>query len=69
MEIRSYEDSDLPQGLSNPALTALLNSGIINHKVLSDYTEQEVLKLHGVGKTAIPILTKALNQKGLSFKK
>jgi DNA-directed RNA polymerase alpha subunit len=69
LEIKSYEDSDLPQKLSNPALNALLSAGIIDLKTLSGYTEQQVLQLHGVGKASIPILTEALKKHGLTFKK
>lgn len=56
-------------GLSAPARSALQNNGIKSAKDLSRLTEKEVLQLHGIGKTAIPVLQKALKEKGLSFKK
>ena len=61
--------SDFTAGLSAPARRALQNNGIKTLQQLSKHTEAEVLQLHGIGKTAIPILQKALNEKGLGFKK
>ena len=60
--------TDFLAGLSSPARRALQNNGIKTIKDLSKLTETEVLKLHGIGKTAIPILKKALKEKGLSFR-
>lgn len=61
--------SDFTSGLSAPARRALHNNGIKTLKDISKLTEEEILQLHGIGKTAIPILQKALKEKGLSFKK
>ncbi len=61
--------SDFLTGLSAPARRALQNNGIKTIKDLSKHTEEQVLQLHGIGKTAIPTLQKALKEKGLSFKK
>lgn len=58
---------DFLAGLSAPARRALQNNGIKTIKDLSKLTEEEVLQLHGIGKTAIPVLQKALKEKGLSF--
>ncbi len=55
--------------LSTPARRALENKGITNLKQLSAYNEKEILQLHGIGKTAIPILATSLKEEGLSFKK
>jgi hypothetical protein len=55
--------------LSAPARRALENKGINTLEALSVLTVQEVMQLHGMGKTSIPILEAALNEKGLSFKK
>jgi DNA-directed RNA polymerase alpha subunit len=60
---------DFPDKLSAPALRALDNAGIKTLKQLSKYTESDILKLHGIGKSSIPNLRKALKEKGLSFKK
>jgi hypothetical protein len=35
---------------------------------LAKYPEKEILKFHGMGKSSLPILKKALDQQGLSFK-
>ena len=61
--------SDFTVGLSAPARRALQNNGIKTLQQLSKYTEAEILQLHGIGKTAIPILQKALEEKGLNFAK
>jgi hypothetical protein len=54
--------------LGNPARNALLNQGVDTIQKLSAFSEQEVLKMHGLGKASIPILKKALEEQGLSFK-
>lgn len=54
--------------LSAPARRALENHGITQIEALAQYTEREILKLHGLGKSSIPILIAALQDKGLSFK-
>ncbi len=65
---KNVSDSDLPEKLSSPALSALLHAGIINLNKLSEYAEKEVLSLHGMGKGSIPLLTDALKEKGLTFR-
>jgi hypothetical protein len=55
--------------LGAPARRAIENNGIKNLKQLSTYSEGEILKFHGLGKTSIPILRKAFGEEGLSFKK
>ncbi|MGN6800943.1 MAG: DUF1801 domain-containing protein [Ginsengibacter sp.] len=60
---------DFLAGLSAPARRALQNNGIKTIKDLSKLTEADVLKLHGIGKTAIPVLQKTLKENGLVFKK
>lgn len=54
--------------LAAPARRALENNGLTNLKQLSKFTEEEILKFHGMGKTSIPKLKAALAEKGLSFK-
>lgn len=55
--------------LSSPARRALVEYlGIDTLDKLSNYSEKEILKLHGMGKASMPILRKALAEKGLSFK-
>ncbi len=65
---RKKVQSDFPK-LSAPALRALQNAKIINLARLSKYTEDEVLNLHGLGPSSLPILKAALKTKKLSFKK
>jgi hypothetical protein len=55
--------------LSAPAMRALENKQITSLLKLSEFTEAEILKLHGIGKTTIPKLRNALGEEGLSFKK
>lgn len=54
--------------LSAPARRALENAQIRSLESLSQFSEKEILKLHGIGKSAIPILQKLLAENGLSFK-
>jgi hypothetical protein len=59
---------DLPDGLSAPALRALLGAKITSLRQLSQKTKKEILALHGMGPASIPVLARALKKKGLSFK-
>ena len=54
--------------LGAPARRALENKGINSLKQLSQFTEKEILSLHGMGKTTIPKLKDALKSEGLKFK-
>ena len=53
--------------LGNPAQRALANAGIQTPEQLSRLTEKEVMKLHGLGKTSLPILKEAMAKQGLAF--
>jgi DNA-directed RNA polymerase alpha subunit len=53
--------------LSAPARRAMENNNIFTLSKLSEYSEKEILKLHGFGKSSIPILKKVLSENGLSF--
>ena len=55
--------------LPTPAVRALRNKQIHNIKDLSKYTESEILSLHGIGPSSIPILRQALRAQKKSFKK
>lgn len=55
--------------LAAPACRALENAGIKTLSQLAKLSEAEVLALHGMGKSSLPILQKALKEKGLTFKK
>ena len=54
--------------LPAPARRALENAAITSLVKLSTYTENEIMKLHGIGNTAIEKLRSALLQEGLHFK-
>ena len=43
-------------GLAAPARRALVNAGILETAQLRDYTAEQILALHGIGKTALPAL-------------
>lgn len=60
--------SEFFKGLSAPACRALETAGIENEIQLSAFTEQQLLKLHGMGKSGLRILREKLNNKGLEFK-
>ena len=63
------EKSALFAGLSKPAQRAFESKGIKSVKQLSKFTEDDILKLHGIGRTAIPFLRSLLRKGGLTFKK
>lgn len=54
--------------LSAPARRALESKGIKTVQQLSKFSEAEILSLHGMGKSTMPKLQHALEEKGLSFK-
>ena len=54
--------------LAAPARRALQNAGIISINDLSRCSEKEILALHGMGRSSIPLLKEALKSKGLTFK-
>ncbi len=54
--------------LNAPARRALENAGIKTVKQVSKYSEKEILQLHGMGKSSIPILKDALDKAGLQFR-
>lgn len=55
--------------LPSPAKRALEGSGINNLKKLAKYSEQQLLELHGFGKSSLPVIKEALAEAGLSLKK
>lgn len=54
--------------LAAPARRALENAGITTLEKLSNFSEVEILKLHGMGKSSVPKLLAALSSAGLSFR-
>ena len=63
----TQQESDLPAGLSAPALRALNGAGYVRLKQLTRVSEAELKKLHGMGPRGIDLLRGALEKKGLSF--
>lgn len=55
--------------ISAPARRALVNKKINSLTELAQFTEKEILALHGIGATAIPKLKVVLKDAGLSFRK
>ena len=66
-EERKPKDSFLSL-LAAPARRALENNGITSLEQLSQSTEEDILKFHGMGKSSLPKLREALAAKALSFK-
>lgn len=66
--VEGNKEKDFLSLLSAPARRALESNGIKALHQLSKHSEAGIMKLHGVGKTAIPILQKALKEKGVAFK-
>ena len=65
---RKPKDGFLSQ-LSAPARRALENADLTSLEKLSKYSEKDILKLHGIGKTTIPKLKEALANENLTFSK
>jgi len=63
----TQQESDLPVGLSAPALRALNGAGYVRLEQLTRVSEAELKKLHGLGPRGIDLLRSALDAKGLSF--
>jgi hypothetical protein len=60
-------ESNLPRGLSQPARRALVGAGYLRLEQLTEISEDEVKRLHGMGPKAIDLLRSALATLGLSF--
>ncbi|AYC30498.1 DNA-binding protein [Paenisporosarcina cavernae] len=62
------EGSDLPKGLSKPAIRALVSKNWTTLHELSQHTEEEVAALHGMGPKVMGALKIALRKQGLDFR-
>lgn len=60
-------EGDLPAGLAQPAQRALDGAGIRRLEQLTQFSEAEIKRLHGIGPNALATLRQALSDKGLSF--
>ena len=65
---QNQEQDDFPTGLAQPARRALANAGIHRLEQLSQMTQADVKKLHGIGPNALALLGNAMAARGLSFK-
>jgi uncharacterized protein YdhG (YjbR/CyaY superfamily) len=54
--------------LNAPAKRALESNGITDLKTLTQYSEEDLLQLHGIGPSSIPKLRSLLQTEGYSFK-
>jgi len=60
-------ESNLPARLSAPALRALASVGVTRLEHLTNFSEADIKKLHGMGPHGIKQLREALEHQGLSF--
>ena len=63
----SNEVHDFPRAIGRPATGALLFAGYSRFEQLTQVTEADLIKLHGMGPKALGILKQTLEAKGLSF--
>ena len=61
------KESIWPNGVAKPAQRALSAAGIHNLTQLTEISEAELLKLHGMGPKAIRHLREALAKQNLTF--
>lgn len=62
----SDDDSDLPW-IGRPARDALAVQGVTRLAQLAEWTEKDLLAIHGVGPKAISLLRPAMDDAGISF--
>ncbi len=60
-------ENDLPTGLAKPAQRALAGAGYTRLEQFTRISEDDVLKLHGMGPKALDQLRRALAARGQSF--
>lgn len=56
------------KGMGEPARRALTAAGFTHLEQLTEASEKEVAKLHGMGPKAMRVLKEELAKRGLSFK-
>lgn len=57
----------LPSGLAQPAVRALQSAGYSNLKQIAQASEDELMKLHGMGPHALRKVKEALRNAGLTL--
>lgn len=60
---------DLPDEIGKTAARELSLNGITSLQQVADHSKKELLAIHGVGPKAIAILSEALAENGLDYKK
>ncbi|HMB24510.1 MAG: DNA-binding protein [Chloroflexota bacterium] len=66
MKASNQQEGDLPK-LAQPALRALNGAGIQRLEQLTNFSEEQIKRLHGMGPQALGILRQALADRGLAF--
>ncbi|MDF1489642.1 helix-hairpin-helix domain-containing protein [Tessaracoccus caeni] len=64
----STEDTEFPRSMGKVAPRELAVHGITRFAQLPEYTEKELLAIHGVGPKAIRILREELDARGMRFR-
>ncbi len=64
---QSETGSALPAGLAQPAQRALAAAGIRQLDQLTNFSEVEIARLHGIGPNALAALRRALADQGSTF--
>jgi hypothetical protein len=64
---QGQHEEDLPVNLAQPARRALNAAGIQSLKQLTNFSETEIKRLHGIGPNALSQLRRALAENGMSF--
>lgn len=68
-EQENKPDSGFLSALSSPARRALIHNRLTSLQKLSEFSEKEILKLHGIGPASLPTLRSSLEREGLFFRK
>jgi hypothetical protein len=55
-------------GLAAPASRALINANLTKIEHLKRITEKQLLSLHGIGPSSLPIIRKAMKKYKVNFK-
>lgn len=61
-------DNQLPKTIGMPAKNALEFIGVTTLDQVANYSEEELLQIHGVGPKAVKILKELLKENNLSLK-
>lgn len=62
------DQTEFPRSMGKVAPRELAGNGITRYEQLTDWTERELLNIHGVGPKAIRILREELAARGLSLR-